>query len=77
MKTINFNTEAILTICNRYHVKRLRVFGSVARGEVKGESDVDLLVTFSKHIRHAILKIEGYIKQVSITSFKKDILVQE
>ena len=32
---------------------------------------------YLKHIRDAILKIEGYTKRVSIASFKKDTLVQD
>jgi len=32
---------------DRFHVKTLAVFGSVARGEARAESDVDLLVEFS------------------------------
>lgn len=33
-------------LCRRYGVKRLGVFGSAARGETTGSSDVDLLVEF-------------------------------
>lgn len=33
-------------LCRRYHVKKLSVFGSAARGELKPESDVDLMVEF-------------------------------
>ena len=69
MNTINFNTEAVLTICNRYHVKTLRVFGSVARGEMKAESDIDLLVTFSKPI--SLLKMVGLERELSATIGRK------
>jgi uncharacterized protein len=33
--------------CRNHPITRLEVFGSVARGEAKPASDVDLLVTFS------------------------------
>jgi predicted nucleotidyltransferase len=33
-------------LCRRYHVARLEVFGSQARGTARPDSDVDLLVTF-------------------------------
>ena len=35
-------------LCERYHVETLGVFGSYVRGEQVEDSDVDLLVTFSK-----------------------------
>ena len=41
--------EAIAEICRRFHVKRLEVFGSAARGDFDPRtSDVDLLVEFEK-----------------------------
>ena len=76
MNQINFNTEAILTICNRYHVKTLRVFGSVARGELRDESDVDLLVTFSKPT--SLLRMVGLERELSaIIGRKVDLLTTE
>ncbi len=36
----------IASICRRYHVKELAVFGSAARGELRPDSDIDLLVEF-------------------------------
>jgi uncharacterized protein len=39
--------EASLTdLCRRYQVRELSVFGSAARGEMRPESDIDLLVEF-------------------------------
>jgi len=37
---------AIAEICCRYKVKELAVFGSAARGELRPDSDIDLLVEF-------------------------------
>lgn len=36
--------NAITALCNQYGVRRMRVFGSVARGEERPDSDVDFLV---------------------------------
>jgi uncharacterized protein len=36
--------EAILRICAKHGAHNVRVFGSVARGEADGQSDVDFLV---------------------------------
>lgn len=36
----------VAEICRRYQVKELAVFGSAARGEMRPDSDLDLLVEF-------------------------------
>lgn len=36
----------LAALCRKYHVRRLGLFGSGARGELSPESDVDLLVEF-------------------------------
>ena len=38
--------EAILQLAARYGTSNIRVFGSLARGEARPDSDVDLLVSF-------------------------------
>ena len=35
-------------LCRRYGVRRLGLFGSVARGEERADSDIDFLVEFEK-----------------------------
>jgi predicted nucleotidyltransferase len=35
---------------SQYHVKSLAIFGSVAREEASGESDVDILVEFNQPV---------------------------
>jgi predicted nucleotidyltransferase len=36
----------LAALCRKYHVRRLGLFGSAARGELAPESDVDLLIEF-------------------------------
>lgn len=50
MSTINLHTEPIITICKRYSVSTISVFGSTARGDATPNSDIDLLVDFSQPI---------------------------
>ncbi len=46
--------DAIATLCRKYGVARLYVFGSAARGDYRaGDSDVDLLVEFVPMDGHA------------------------
>jgi predicted nucleotidyltransferase len=45
LERLRAEREAILNVATRHGAKEVRVFGSVARGEAKPESDIDLLVT--------------------------------
>lgn len=38
--------QAVETICRRYRVRRMSLFGSAATGNERPDSDVDLLVEF-------------------------------
>lgn len=40
-------TESIGTLCEKYQIRELGVFGSVARGEDTAGSDIDLFVEFA------------------------------
>ncbi len=44
-------------LCRRYHVSKLELFGSRARGTARPDSDVDLLVTFE---RDAVIGLEFF-----------------
>ena len=43
--------ERLRGFCERYHIRRLEVFGSVAHGNTTSTSDVDLLVTLDESVR--------------------------
>jgi len=43
---VELPVAGIAEICHRYRVKALSLFGSAARGEMRPDSDVDLLVEF-------------------------------
>jgi predicted nucleotidyltransferase len=38
--------SALAEICGRYEIKELMLFGSAVRGEMRPDSDIDLLVEF-------------------------------
>lgn len=48
MSAVLFDTNALINICSENDVAKLEVFGSTARGEANDNSDVDLVVAFSK-----------------------------
>ena len=59
--TIREQREAILSIAARHGATDVRLIGSVARGEARPDSDVDLLVTWSEGtslLNHAALMLE-------------------
>jgi predicted nucleotidyltransferase len=48
MARLSIDTQELDDLCRQNDVAMLGVFGSVARGEATEQSDVDLLVRFSK-----------------------------
>lgn len=46
VEQIRSKREAILRIAAQYGIQRVRIFGSLARGEAHTDSDVDFLVDF-------------------------------
>src|SRR4051812_11818338 len=55
----------VAAICRRYQVRELSVFGSAARGELRPDSDVDLLVDFEPKARIGLLELAGLIEDFS------------
>ena len=43
---LEISTEKLAGICRRYRVREMAVFGSAARGELRPDSDIDVLVEF-------------------------------
>ena len=57
--------EQIRALCRKYGVRSLQVFGSVARGEGKEGSDVDLLVRFSRPVSLLhLIRLERELSEV-------------
>lgn len=51
VELLRFHQAEILRLAERRGISRIRVFGSVARGDATHESDIDLLVDFDKSHR--------------------------
>ncbi len=45
---MHFDEDALARLCREHGVRRLRVFGSAARGDERPDSDVDLIVEFGR-----------------------------
>ena len=43
---ITIPLDQIAAICHKYHVSEMAIFGSAARGELRPDSDIDIMVEF-------------------------------
>lgn len=57
--------EEIAEVCRRYRVRELAVFGSAARGEMRADSDIDLLVDFQPDASGGLLEYAGLMLDLS------------
>ena len=62
-KPINEQREKILQIAARYGARNVRLFGSTARGDLRPESDVDLLVDLEPD--RSLFDLGGLLSEVS------------
>ncbi len=75
MSAILLDTNVLIDICRKNDVAKLGVFGSMARGESNDDSDVDLLVEFSK--RKSLLALVALERQMSAALGRKVDLLTE
>ncbi|MCX6045054.1 MAG: nucleotidyltransferase family protein [Chloroflexi bacterium] len=59
-----FDSAKLIELCHQNNIKRLSLFGSMARGEADVQSDVDLLVEFSQ--RKSLLALVALERQFSM-----------
>lgn len=50
MNNLDYLRDQILLVLQPYGIKRIALFGSIVRGEETPESDIDILVRFTKPI---------------------------
>ncbi len=48
LESLHAKRDAIASACREFGARRIRVFGSVARGEESADSDIDFLVDFPR-----------------------------
>lgn len=63
MAAYPFNLAQLVDICRQHDVSMIGVFGSMAGGEAKKQSDIDLIVCFSK--RRNLLAVIGLERELS------------
>ena len=57
-------TDQLPYLAEKYNVKRLGIFGSVARGDSRKDSDVDMLVEFKSPVGFFdFIRLENYLTE--------------
>ncbi len=75
MATFPFDTGKLIDICRQNDVIRVGVFGSMARGDADEQSDIDLIVEFSK--RKSLLALVALERKISAALGRKVDLLTE
>ena len=70
-----FDVPRLIDICRQNDVSMVGVFGSMARGEAKKKSDIDLIVRFSK--RKSLLALVRLERELTEALGKKVDLLTE
>jgi hypothetical protein len=63
MNELPFDVNKLIELCRQNDVRRVGIFGSVARGEDNEESDIDWVVSFSKRV--SLLRMVALERQFS------------
>ena len=72
---IYVDSTALAEVCRRYSVKELSLFGSGVRGEIRPESDVDLVVEFEPGARVGLVKFESLAEELEVLAGRRVDLV--
>jgi uncharacterized protein len=62
---IDLPTESIARFCRQNHIRRLSLFGSALRGELRPDSDIDLLVDFDPDHTPGLIRLAGMELELS------------
>jgi len=75
MAVFPFDTNRLIDLCRKNDVAMIGIFGSMARGEATEQSDIDLLVRFSK--RKSLLALVRLEREASAVLGRKVDLLTE
>jgi hypothetical protein len=62
---IDLPEAGIADICRRHQVRELSLFGSAARGQMRQDSDIDLLVDFLPGARPGLLGLSAMMRELT------------
>lgn len=62
----NIPKKSIAAFCKKYHIKKLAVFGFALRGELREDSDIDILVEFRREHIPGLLELADMEEELSV-----------
>ena len=68
---IPLSEDAIAQFCQRHHIEKLSLFGSVLRDDFTSDSDVDFLVEFEPEYIPGLIRLAGMELELSHTIGRK------
>lgn len=63
---VQVDSASLTEVCRRYSVKEFSLFGSAARGEMRPDSDVDIIVEFEPGARVGLIKFESPAEELEV-----------
>jgi len=65
LKNIKVPADEIAALCQRWHINKLSLFGSVLRDDFTAESDIDVLVEFEAGFTPGFLRLHQIQEELS------------
>jgi uncharacterized protein len=75
--SIQVEEAKLIELCGRYAVRELSLFGSAVRGEMRPDSDIDLLVEFLPEAEIDLVDYAGLMLELSALLGRKVDLVSK
>lgn len=74
LDALHAQKDAINAACRQFGARRIRVFGSVARGEERPDSDIDFLVDFPRGYDLFAQRLPLTERLIEITGHRLDVV---
>jgi predicted nucleotidyltransferase len=65
MNNIRIPQEQLAAFCQRHHIQKFSLFGSVLRDDFRPDSDIDVLVEFEPGQRVGLIRLAGMELELS------------
>ena len=65
LERVNITEDQIADFCQRNHIRKLALYGSVLRDDFRSDSDIDVLVEFAPDAHIGLMKMVGMERELS------------